>query len=332
VLYTPEIAARISTEAAKPNSIFSLDDRIGLVLDSVALAKAGLADTSSMFTLIDSLSGEKEYLVWKSISDVISQVAAAWWENEGIISLLNAFSQQAYRPLVKRLGFEYPAGENPSTRKLRTEAITTAAIRGDEEVIKELQSRFAHLVNTGEDSRIPPDLEAITYRIAVKYGNRGEWEFVKGINEAGKTPTSRIAAICALGGSQDVDIGKETLKYMWANAKDQDFIYFFSGLSNNPKTKRLLESYLFENYDEITARFSGNALYKYLIQTSIAGFSSERDAKEIEGFFKDKDVSRYDMTLAQSLDGIRAKADWNERSTADLKEWLENWKKRNGGA
>ena len=114
---------------------------------------------------------------------------------------------------MKRLGFEYPAGEHPSTTKLRTEAITIAAIRGDEEcvtlqvwicegfanifrrVIKELQSRFNHLVKTGDNSRIPPDLETIIYGIAVKHGNREQWEFVKGINEAGKTPTSRIAAM-----------------------------------------------------------------------------------------------------------------------------------------
>ena len=62
-------------------------------------------------------------------------------------------------------------------------------------VINELQSRFNHLVETGDDSRIPPDLEAITYRIAVNRGGRKQWEFVKAINEAGKTPTSRIAAM-----------------------------------------------------------------------------------------------------------------------------------------
>jgi len=38
------------------------------------------------------------------------------------------------------------------------------------------------------------------------------------------------------------------------------------------------------------------------------------------------------MVLAQSLEGIRAKAKWNERSTAELKQWLENWKNRNGSA
>lgn len=60
MLYTPDITAKISAEAAKPNSIFSLNDRIGLVIDSVALAKAGFSDTGSMFTLINGLRGEKE--------------------------------------------------------------------------------------------------------------------------------------------------------------------------------------------------------------------------------------------------------------------------------
>ena len=38
---------------------------------------------------------------------------------------------------------------------------------------------------------------------------------------------------------------------MWAEAKDQDFHYFFFGLSNNVRTKRLLRSYVFENYDKV---------------------------------------------------------------------------------
>jgi len=45
-----------------------------------------------------------------------------------------------------------------------------------------------------------------------------------------------------------------------------------------------------------------------------------------------KDNSKYDMVLAQSLDGIRARAKWSDRSTAELKQWLEDWKERNGSA
>jgi aminopeptidase 2 len=43
---------------------------------------------------------------------------------------------------------------------------------------------------------------------------------------------------------------------------------------------------------------------------------------------QDKDTSKYDMVLAQCLDGIRARAKWNERSTGEVKAWLENRKKQ----
>jgi aminopeptidase 2 len=66
VLYTPDIIAKVYAEVVKSNSIFSLDDRVGLVLDSVALAKAGFSSTSSAFRLINSLKGEKECLSFDS--------------------------------------------------------------------------------------------------------------------------------------------------------------------------------------------------------------------------------------------------------------------------
>jgi aminopeptidase 2 len=60
VLYTPERLASIATEAAKDKSIFSLDDRLGLVHDAFALSKAGLAKVSSALTLVDLWKNEKE--------------------------------------------------------------------------------------------------------------------------------------------------------------------------------------------------------------------------------------------------------------------------------
>lgn len=60
MLYTPERLATIAAEAAKDDSIFSLDDRLGLVHDVFALSKAGLAKISSAFTLVDLWKDEKE--------------------------------------------------------------------------------------------------------------------------------------------------------------------------------------------------------------------------------------------------------------------------------
>ncbi len=55
VLYEPERLAKIAEEAARDNSVFTLNDRLGLVYDSLALSKAGLAKVSSALTLFDIL-------------------------------------------------------------------------------------------------------------------------------------------------------------------------------------------------------------------------------------------------------------------------------------
>lgn len=60
VLYDSASLAAIAKEAAKPDSILSLEDRMGLILDAPALAKAGLLKTSDVFTLLDAFRNEKE--------------------------------------------------------------------------------------------------------------------------------------------------------------------------------------------------------------------------------------------------------------------------------
>lgn len=46
-------------------------------------------------------------------------------------------------------------------------------------VVKELRSRFAHFHETGDDSKIPADLQRVTYRIAVQHGGEKEYEAIK---------------------------------------------------------------------------------------------------------------------------------------------------------
>lgn len=60
VFYSSERLASIAHVAASGDDVFSLDDRIGLVHDAMALAKSGHATASSALALIDILRNEKE--------------------------------------------------------------------------------------------------------------------------------------------------------------------------------------------------------------------------------------------------------------------------------
>lgn len=54
--------------------------------------------------------------------------------------------------------------------------------------------------------------------------------------------------------------------------------------------------------------------------------TSEKDAQQIEEFFKDKDTSAFNQPLSQGLDAVRAKAKWLERDAKDVEQWLREHK------
>jgi aminopeptidase 2 len=58
VLYTPERMVEVARVATQSDQIFTADDRIGLVGDAAALARAGLMDTSAVFALVEMFRGE----------------------------------------------------------------------------------------------------------------------------------------------------------------------------------------------------------------------------------------------------------------------------------
>ena len=72
VAYTPERLKQLGEWAAKKDSVFTLEDRMGLVSDAVVLAKAGLGKTSAAFDLVETFSNETE-------SEYLSLLQISFW-------------------------------------------------------------------------------------------------------------------------------------------------------------------------------------------------------------------------------------------------------------
>ncbi|EPQ58615.1 hypothetical protein GLOTRDRAFT_36981 [Gloeophyllum trabeum ATCC 11539] len=327
VLYSPERLAKIASEAAKENSLFSLSDRMGLIHDAIALSKAGFAKISSALTLMDILRKEKEFLVRDSIADNLSDLRKIWFEHPEIRDPLAQFARELYMPLVDQLGFEYAPDDSPDVVSLRTTAIRMASVGEDPKVIQELKGRFKHFVETGDDSKIPADLLRTTFSVAVRHGGRAEFDAMKHILGQPKTPTHAIAAMVAMGATRDLELAKETLDYMMTQARDQDVMYFVASLGANEKSRRLMASFFKEHFWDLYKRFEGNFTLTSLLRLSLASLTTQRDYDETVDFFKHKDTSRYHLAYLQALDSIKDNIAVIERSTSDVAQWLESRKK-----
>jgi aminopeptidase 2 len=124
VLYSPERLSKIAAEASKGDAVFSADDRIELVGDVAALAKAGFIDTSAALAVTDQLRNESQReshrlfpvpvkeanetteLVWSTISGLTGTIKSTWYENERVVDGVAAFQRVGFpcSPLCLRHG------------------------------------------------------------------------------------------------------------------------------------------------------------------------------------------------------------------------------------
>jgi len=305
-----------------------LNDRLGLVYDALALSKAGFAEVSSALTMVEKLKNETEYLVWDSIADSLSGLSSIWWENPEVVDRILAFRRSLFTPIVDKLGYDFAESDPRDVKLLRKLAVSQAAAGKDPKVLEELKSRFKHFMETGDDTKIPADLQGIIFSTAVKYGGAAEYDAVIAVHDKPKTPMQKIAAMTALGNAQEPDLIDRTFKSIATKARDQDIMYYFAGLAGNVKTRRLLAKYFQDEYDVLYKRFEGNFTLQYLVRYSLDFLSTKEDLEAVEAFFKDKDTSKYNQSLAQTLDTVRAKIAYINRSTDDLSSWLKDWEGR----
>ncbi|KAJ7641728.1 leucyl aminopeptidase [Roridomyces roridus] len=328
VLYTPDRLSKIAKEATKDNSALSLKDRIGLIYDIAALSTAGLTPLSSLFSLVDIWRNETNYMVWNSAWTNIMVVIHAFSAAVEIRDRLRAFGRSLFLPLVQRLGYDFPDGEDLETAQLRKTAINASAHGRDESVKQELLARFADYMKSGTYERIPADIRMITFTNAARYGGAEEFKALFKIIENPLNAAASDAAIHAVGATENLDHINEIVEYMKTKARDQDVVSFCFGMAENTVAHGHLSRFYKDNYDALSKRFATNSMHKYLVQACFDCGSTEHEYKDVEEFHKDKDVSRYSMALSQVLETIRTKIDYIERSREDLSRWLIGWEER----
>lgn len=325
VAYSAERLALLGEEAAKADSAFSVEDRVGLVSDAMTLCRAGASKTSGALSLVNQMVTEQEYLVWSSIFTGLAKVKAVWWEQpEEVRKAVDALNIKLARPLVDRLGYEFPEGEDPTTRELRTLAVSVAAGSEDPDVLAELKRRFQPFLEKGDDSLIHADLQRSIFTNAVRHGGEAEWKKVREVYGNPPNPSTKIDALMSLGATKKPELIEMTFKMLEdGTIKDQDVMYGFVSLSSNRITRRQIGTWFKDNYDPLVKRFADNFAMNRLVSYAFNSLTTDEDLADIDAFFKDKETEKYKLSLAQTRDAVMASASWLKRDQQDVEKWLK---------
>nr|XP_018263637.1 aminopeptidase 2 [Kwoniella dejecticola CBS 10117]OBR85795.1 aminopeptidase 2 [Kwoniella dejecticola CBS 10117] len=323
VSYEPSRLVKLGKEASK----FTIEDRVGLVSDAANLARAGYAKTSGSLSLINEIAkgGEDEFLPWSQMNSALAKLSGVWWEqSEAVRSAISKLRIDLLKPQVERLGFDGSKDEAPEVKELRELVIGAAAASGDEAVLKEIKERFAPFLASGDDSKIPPDLQRIIFTYSVEHGGVAEYEKMLSVYNKAPNPSTKVDAMYALTSPKDQGLLDRTFKMLNdGSVKDQDLYIFFFGLTANKYARRRLAEFFVSDFDVLMKRYPDGYGVNYLVKGAFQSLSSHEDLKMVQDFFKDKDIRKYKSAVAQSCDSIQAAADWLQRDSEDVEKWLK---------
>ncbi|CAD6892010.1 unnamed protein product [Tilletia controversa] len=326
VAYSPERLSKLGAEAAKRTSAFSLEDRVGLVSDASTLAKAGYGRTSAALNLVWALREEPTYVVNDAIATTLSSLSSVWFEQpKEVRDGINHLRASIFGPVARRLGFDLSTEESSEIRDLR-QTVITAAVAGQYPWAKEeCQRRFAPLLDGDDDSLIPKDLMQIIFQTAARLGGVKEFEALLRVYRTTPIPSQKIAALLGLCASSDPSLLSRTADMLFSDdseIRQQDWLYVFAGLAENPISRRSWWAKVQTHFEEVYRTMETSPSFSRVVESCIGRFSLEEDLEAVEAYFKNKETSRYSMGLQQGLDSIRSNARWLKRDGVDVAEWL----------
>lgn len=327
-LYPPRVLSNLGTLISTGKLL--PEDRLGLINDAFALGSAGYSSITEALSLLKHYdpSKENEYSIWTAISEHIGRIHSVWYRDEDVIKRLDGLRRSIFGPLASRLTWNFSPQENDTVHLLRVLALTVAGRSGVHSVHKTAKEQFDRRIQKGDVNAIHPNMFGPVLGLVVRFGGENEWDQVFNLYKKLEVADQKVAALSALTETRSTELIQKTLSLTLKedHVRTQDLIYIFRGLAGNIRARKCSWEFVKVNWKIFYDRlYRGSlSLLSGIVGASTGGFVTEQDAKDVEHFFKEKDVSSIDRQINQALEKIRTASKWINRDDSLLKDWLGN--------
>jgi aminopeptidase 2 len=166
VLYTPK-RLEILSQYAK-NHFLSLEDKIGLTSDALAMARSGHSKTSSLLTLLESFEEETNYFVWKQVLTSLENIIQTWdFEEKSVKEGLKVFRTRLVSKTLNKKGWEFKNSDNQVEQMIKAVIFSNS---GDDPKVKEAANKMFQAFLNGDSNAININIQESVFTIALEHG------------------------------------------------------------------------------------------------------------------------------------------------------------------
>ncbi len=296
--------------------------RIGLLNDSLLLAKRGDASLVESLETVSALSREPRDHVWGLVSRTIGSAQQLTEGDEIAAKQLRALRRKLAADWYKKLGWDDAEGDDPNTKQLRHTALSLMIGGEDEAALKEANKRYEATDNL---EALPAELRSTILAVAVRHGKATN---VDRLIELYKTATSemQLDITSALSSTKDPAVAERILNTMLGPkgiVRNQDVMRWIAYFMRNHYVRQTTWDWMVANWNWLNAELGPSKSFDYLPVYCSAVITTQDWAKKYREFFEPKLSNKtLQRNIQVGFSDIEARVAWRKRDEQAIKDWL----------
>ncbi|KAI9209573.1 peptidase family M1-domain-containing protein [Polychytrium aggregatum] len=322
---------------------FSTTDRVGVVNDAFALAKAGYASTTVALEVLTGYDAEQNFVVLDEIHTHLAGLRNAFYlQPEDVVDGLKALQRSIFSRKAAQVGLDYPASEDHLDTMKRSLVVGAAARADDAVVIADLKERFARFI-AGDESALHPNLRGTAYAVVLSNSTQPEadLEAILNIYKTAPAQDQRLVALGAIGHVPKFELVDRVLELTLDQnlVRSQDLHYPIISLCSGPLKKQVLPyvwDWIVKNWTTLHERLSATmSLMGHVLAAPVGAQIGDEVVKRVEDWasgaglpeeersLRVEQVKAASMKLNQTLEHVRSKTKWVERDAESVTAWVK---------
>lgn len=297
-------------------------ERVGLVADTMALARSGRLPFADYFRLLDAMRGEREGTVWQQVIDNLAYLDDVFARSPAQASV-RAYARSLLLPVLGRLGWQPRPGEDAETLRLRDALIEALGRFDDTETAVRARSMFAASI-ASPPVPIDPSIRQGVVRTAARTADAATFETLLRLIRNAASQEDEFLFGGAMVRMRDPALVRRVLELgltdEWRPGAASWYTSNIGLYSGHPALAR---DFIVENFPALQAKASQMSR-AWTLPSAFAGFNEEAEAERLLSLQR-RLLGEEAMSAAEQVaEEIREKASVRQREEQRLPELLRS--------
>uniref|UniRef100_A0A0V0J295 Aminopeptidase n=1 Tax=Schistocephalus solidus TaxID=70667 RepID=A0A0V0J295_SCHSO len=321
-------------------------DRLSLLDDHFALARAGQCPLTTVLDLTRAYTGEESFSVWSVLAKGLGHVRVLLQEmaykagDEEVVfaelspeevGLNNLYTQLAM-PVYEKLGFDPKPEDSNNDRLLRPIILNILGRARHPDVISKARQAFdVHYTSVTEtpegqpqENLISPDLRTTIYTLCLRNGGADVFQRLLTLHDKATMHSERVRLLGCLGASASPELIERLFQLTFTDyVRKQDRYHVLLGVTGSAAGRRALWRLVKSRIGSLPEELATLVMLSHVLKGSCADFCNMTRHAEVKAFFDAHPVSCV-RAVNQALESVKINSTIVQRDFADASTFLRS--------